>query len=130
MQEELIRALINVDEEVNQELKETYGIDLLNDHITGYNFYNISNSIYLSFANKDFEYLFKNKEGHNYLVKVFYDENIYLPISLELVSTENGEKFWFQFEYGIMSVISEADKVSFDLIRLIFNLGGIGEEDL
>ena len=60
MKEELIHNLINIDEETNEKLKNIYGIDLLNDHITGYNFYRTSSNVYLSFANKDFKYLLKN----------------------------------------------------------------------
>ena len=129
MKEELIHNLINIDEETNEKLKNIYGIDLLNDHITGYNFYRTSSNVYLSFANKDFKYLLKNKEGHSYLAKVFYGECFYLPVSLELISTENGKRFRFPFEYGTFQMISEADEVNFDPIRLIFKLGGIAEED-
>ena len=129
MNEESIRNLIIIDEEINKKLKRIYGIDLLNDHITGYNFYSMSNSIYLSFANKSFKYLLKNKNGHSYLVKVYHDECFYLPISLKLISNEDGKQFRFPFEYGTMQIIIEADEVNFDPIRLVFNLGGIVEED-
>lgn len=129
MNEESIRNLIIIDEEVNKKLRKMYGIDLLNDHITGYNFYSMSNSIYLSFINKNFKYLLKNIKGHSYLVKVYYDECFYLPISLKLISTEDGKQFRFPFEYGTMQIIIEADEVNFDPIRLVFNLGGITEED-
>lgn len=129
MNEESIRNLIIIDEEVNKKLKKMYGIDLLNDHITGYNFYRTSKNVYLSFANKDFQYLFKNKEGHNYIAKVFHNESFYLPVSLELISTKDGKRFRFPFEYGTMQIIIEADEVNFDPIRLVFNLGGITEED-
>lgn len=129
MNEESIRNLIIIDEEINKKLKKTYGIDLLNDHITGYNFYSMSNSVYLSFVNKNFKYLLKNIKGHSYFVKVYYDECFYLPISLKLISTEDGKQFRFPFEYGTMNIIVEADEVNFDPIRLVFNLGGITEED-
>lgn len=129
MNEESIRNLIIIDEEVNKKLKKMYGIDLLNDHITGYNFYAMSGSVYLSFVNKNFKYLLKNIKGHCYLVKVFSDECFYLPISLKLISTEDGKQFRFPFEYGTMNIIIEADEVNFDPIRLVFNLGGIAEED-
>lgn len=129
MNEESIRNLIIIDEEINKKLKKIYGIDLLNDRITGYNFYAMSSSVYLSFANKCFKYLLKNKNGHSYLVKVYHDECFYLPISLKLISTEDGKQFRFPFEYGTMNIIIEADEVNFDPIRLVFNLGGIAEED-
>lgn len=129
MNEESIRNLIIIDEETNKKLKKLYRIDLLNDRITGYNFYSVSNSIYLSFANKSFKYLLKNKNGHSYFVKVYYNECFYLPISLKLINTEDGKQFRFPFEYGTMSIIVEADEVNFDPIRLVFNLGGIAEED-
>lgn len=129
MNEESIRNLIIINEETNKKLKKMYGIDLLNDRITGYNFYSMSSSVYLSFANKSFKYLLKNKNGHSYLVKVYYDECFYLPISLKLISAEDGKRFRFPFEYGTMSIIVEADEVNFDPIRLVFNLGGIVEED-
>lgn len=129
MNEESIRNLIIIDEEVNRKLKKMYGIDLLNDHITGYNFYAMSSSVYLSFVNKNFKYLLKNIKGHCYLVKVYHDECFYLPISLKLISTEDGKQFRFPFEYGTMQIIAEADEANFDPIRLVFNLGGITEED-
>lgn len=129
MNEESIRNLIIIDEETNKKLKKMYKIDLLNDRITGYNFYRTSKNVYLSFANKDFQYLLKNKEGHNYIAKVFHNESFYLPVSLELISTEDGKHFRFPFEYGTMQIIIEADEINFDPIRLVFNLGGITEED-
>lgn len=62
MNEESIRNLIIIDEEINKKLKKIYGIDLLNDRITGYNFYAMSSSVYLSFANKCFKYLLKKQK--------------------------------------------------------------------